>query len=141
MVHPGTGALLWASGPGNAEHGLAACCNRDEIPLALVALDANERVVGTAALKPHSLETHRHLTQWLVALLVVPGQRCKGIAWRLIAAIEDEARRLGCSVLYSDTAGDSTLLRRRRWPSLEADIPIIREPATFYRLELQPVRE
>lgn len=128
------------TGPGDAERDLASCCNRDEIPMALVALDADERVVGTAALKPQSLETHRHLSPWLAALLVARERRGKGIASILITAIEDEARRLGFDALYSDTASGSTLLRRRGWQELEADIQTLREPATLYRLELERAR-
>ncbi len=125
-------------GPGDAERDLAACCNRDAIPLALVALDADQNVVGTVALKPHSLETHRHLSPWLAALLVTPSQRGKGIASTLIAAIEKEARRLGFGILYSDTDSNSTLLHRRGWQSLDAGIETLREPATLYRLNLAP---
>jgi GNAT superfamily N-acetyltransferase len=123
-------------GPGDADRDLTACCNRDETPLALVALTATGEVVGTAALKPHSLDTHRHLGPWMAALLVAREQRGKGIASALVTAVEGEARRLGFATLYSDTASSSSLLSRRGWQALEAGVPTLREPATVYRLDL-----
>ena len=130
-----------SSGPGDAQRDLTSCCNRADIPLAIVALDVNGNPVGTAALKPHSLDSHRHLSPWLAALLVERGQRRKGVASALIAAIEDEARRLGFDTLYSDTGSGSTLLQRRSWQELEVGIPTLREPATLYCLELNPPRD
>lgn len=134
------GPYYGPAGPGDAEEDLRSCCNRDEIPLALVALDTSQNILGTAALKQQSLETHRHLNPWLAAVLVAPGQRGKGIASALITAIEDEARRLDFDLVYSDTASGSTLLERRGWLKLEADIKTLREPATLYRLELKAAR-
>jgi GNAT superfamily N-acetyltransferase len=134
------GPYYGRSGPGDAERDLTECCQRDELPLALVALDASKIVVGTAALKRHSLETHPDLGPWLAALLVAPGLRGEGIASALITAIENEAQRLGFATLYSDTASGSTLLQRRGWKKLEENIQTLREPATLYRLELVPAR-
>ncbi|NNE84517.1 MAG: GNAT family N-acetyltransferase [Alphaproteobacteria bacterium] len=134
------GPYYGPAGPGDAEHDLRSCCNRDEMPLALVALDTTQNILGTAALKPHSLETHRHLNPWLAAMLVAPDQRGKGIASALITAIEDEARRLGFASLYSDTASGSALLERQGWQKLEADIQTLREPATLYCLDLKAAR-
>ncbi len=130
------GPYYGPDGPGDAETDLAACCNRDELPIAVVALDADQNILGTAALKPYSLETHRHLSPWLAALLVAPEHRGKGIASALIAAIEDEARGRGLEALYSDTASGSTLLERRGWQMLESGVRTLREPATVYRLDL-----
>jgi GNAT superfamily N-acetyltransferase len=134
------GPYYGPAGPGDAEHDIRSCCNRDVIPLALVALDTTQNILGTAALKPHSLDTHRHLSPWLAALLVAPGQRGRGIVSALITAIEDEARRLGFDSLYSDTASGSTLLERRGWQKLQTDIQTLREPATLYRLDLKAAR-
>lgn len=126
------------SGPGDAERDLTACCQRGALPLALVALDAGGNAVGTAALKPHSLKTHRHLGPWLATLWVAPDRRGEGIASALITAIEARAKQLGFAALYSDTAAGSTLLRRRGWKKLAEDIPTLREPATLYRWSLKP---
>ena len=125
-----------AAGPGDAEGDLKACRNRDRMPLALVALDGDDSVVGTAALKPRSLVTHRHLGPWLAALLVARDRRGTGIGSALVTAIEGEARRLGVATLYSDTEGSSTLLGRLGWRALETGIPTLREPATLYRRDL-----
>jgi N-acetylglutamate synthase-like GNAT family acetyltransferase len=123
-------------GPGDAERDLMSCCNRDEIPLGLVALGVNEDVMGTAALKPHSIDTHRHLGPWLAALLVSRDRRGKKIGSALVTAIEDEARRLGFSSLYFGTSSFSNLLQRRGWEALEEGVPTLREPITIYRRHL-----
>jgi len=130
------GPYYGPEGPGDAEQDLQSCRNRYEIPLALVALDAAGDVIGTAALKPSSLETHRYLGPWLAAMLVARGQRGMGIGSALVTAIEGEARRLGVDVLYSDTASASSLLSRLGWEPIETGIPTLRETATLYRRTL-----
>lgn len=127
-------------GPGDALRDVTECCQHDELPLALVALDANRNVVGTAALKPHSAAADRNLGPWLAALLVAPAHRGEGIASALVAAIESKARSLAIAALYADLASGSTLLQRRGWQRLDGNIATLREPATRYRLDLKSAR-
>ncbi len=129
------GPYYGPNGPGDAERDLGSYANRDRIPVGLVAFAA-DTLVATAALKPASLPTHTHLTPWLGALLVAPAHRGQGIATALIAAAEDEARRLGFHHLYSDTDSASNILQRRGWQPLESGIPTLRNPATLFRLDL-----
>lgn len=120
-------ATEWApwygpDGPGDAAADLADCCRRDGMPLAVVALRADE-VLGTAALRAESVTTHPHLTPWLAALLVGPPHRRRGVAESLIAAIEDRARAQGFDRIHVGTgAGSGTpesALRRRGWAFVE----------------------
>lgn len=120
------------AGPGDAARDLTECCNRDEIPIALVALNADGDAIGTVALKPESMDSHRHLSPWLAALLVAPDQRGRGVASKLVTAIEDEARRLGFTEIYTGASG----LRRGGWRPLDGDAPTLRGPATIYRRDL-----
>jgi GNAT superfamily N-acetyltransferase len=110
------------SGPGNAQEDLRGCCNRDRLPLALVAF-ADGQLCATAALKSDSVTTHKHLNPWLAALLVDPAYRRQGVATSLIAAIEERARQFGFAHLYAGTeTGPGTtepLLRQRGWLFLE----------------------
>lgn len=105
-------------GPGDAERDLQESCNRGELPIALVAF-LGDVVCGTAALKKDSVTTYAHLTPWLAALLVGAGYRRRGIGERLIAAVEDRARRLGFACIYVGTGEGSgtpeTTLRKRGW--------------------------
>ncbi len=110
------------TGPGDAEHDLRHCCNREELPMAWVAI-AGDAVCGTAALKHESVTTHRHLTPWLAALLVAPAFRRRGVGEQLIAAVEDRARQLGFDCLYVGTGEGSgtpeSVLRKRGWELVE----------------------
>ncbi len=126
-------------GLGDAEADLRACCNRDRIPLAVVAIDAAGTVAGTAALKPESVASHRHLGPWLAALVVAPAHRGRNIGATLVAAVEDEARRLGFPALYtgeSPASGLARLLVRRGWHEVEGEASSLRGPMTIYRLSL-----
>ena len=74
-------------GPGNARVDLESRCNRDELPVGLVAIEDNQ-VLGTAAL---DLDVTTNLTPSVVGLLVGPAYRRRGIATALIKAAEDLA--------------------------------------------------
>ena len=123
-----------ARGPGDATGDLTACCNREDIPLALVALDDKAQVLGTAALKPDPIETHRHLGPWLAALLVLPGHRGMGVGTALVTAIEDEARRLQYGAIYTATRKSSRLITG--WDLVDDGVPTLREPTTIFRRNL-----
>lgn len=109
-------------GPGNAQEDLWTSCNRDKLPITLIAVYEGE-VCGTAALKVESVSTHKHLTPWLAALLVSPAFRRRGIGEQLIAAIEEKARQLGYKHIYVGTGEGSgtpeSSLRKRGWEFVE----------------------
>lgn len=122
-------------GTGDATEDLAACMRRDALPLALVALDAEGRPLGTAALKTESAGSELGLSPWLAAVLVGPPHRGRGIGSALVTAIEGEARRLGHPMLYTSTDTMSGLLQRRGWRAINGT-DTLRGRATIYRLEL-----
>ena len=122
-------------GPGDAETDLNDCCNRDEIPLALVAVDPDGEIMGTAALKAHSIETHRHLSPWLAAMFVVERHRGHGVNAALVTAIEENAVRLGHQRLYVGSRGVTSRMRETGWTLLdEADS--MRGPIEIYEKDL-----
>ncbi len=98
-------------GAGTAEQDLRRCCNRDALPLALVALDDGGRLAGTAALKTDSLDTHPQLGPWLAALVATSAEAEAA----LVQAIEVEARRLGFDTVYTGMDEESAVLRQRGW--------------------------
>lgn len=131
--------LEWAAyygpdGPGDAQKDLRASCNRDVLPIALVAVQDGV-FCGTAALKAESVSTHKHLTPWLAALFVLPEFRRRGIGEQLIAAIEQKARQLGFNRLYVGTGqGRGTpesSLRSRGWEFIEKVSYFISEVSIF----------
>ena len=51
-------------GPGDAEADLRAARVRDALPICLVAVDSDDRPLGTIALREASVDSHRHLSPW-----------------------------------------------------------------------------
>ncbi len=86
----------------------------DEIPLTLVALDA-DRLAGTVSLNPTSIPTHTHLSPWLGGLWVHAEGRRNGTGSALVAACRAHAERLGFERLYAATASAQGLFRRDGW--------------------------
>ena len=119
-----------------ANKDLQDSCNRDELPVALVAISDGE-VCGTAALKAESVSTHKHLTPWLAALLVAPGFRRRGVGERLIAAIEEKAKQLGFHCIYVGTGEGSgtpeSSLRKRGWEFVEKSPYFVSEVSIFQK--------
>ena len=101
-------------GPGDARADLVSRCNRDAIPIGLVAIE-NGRVFGIAAL---DLDVTTNLTPSVVGLLVGPEYRRRGIATALLNATEDLARQLGYRRLYVSTTALRDLLNRLGWRSM-----------------------
>src|SRR5262252_5395329 len=70
---------------------------------ALVAV-MDERVVGYAELQARTSSLHDRAEGWLGALAVDATVRRGGIGSRLMAAIEDEARLLGCDEIVLESS-------------------------------------
>ncbi len=98
-------------GVGTAERDIRNCCNRNALPLALVALEDGDRLVGTASLKADSLGTHPQLTPWLAALVT----KSDGAEAALVQAIETEARRLGFDAVYTGMDEGSPVMLQFGW--------------------------
>ena len=119
-------------GDGDAAADLAACCRRDALPLALVALDRDGAVLGTAALKAEPVADEPGPGPWLAALLVGPDHHGRGIATKLVAAIEAEARRLGYREIYTSTNAADRIIAGRGWQAVDT-AGSLRGPLTVYR--------
>jgi GNAT superfamily N-acetyltransferase len=111
-------AYYGAAGPGNAHQDLAACSNRGRLPVAVVAFLGTEPC-GVAALKADSISTHKHLTPWIGGGMVAPQFRRLGIGARLVSVLEDVARDLGFTTIYSGTSTANSLLIREGWQFME----------------------
>lgn len=72
---------------------------RDDVPLALVALDGGEPV-GTVSLMTTSIPTHAHLSPWVGGLYVRDDRRGRGLGMALVRRATEEARRLGVTELF-----------------------------------------
>ena len=99
------------SGPGDAVADLASRCNRDRLPIGLVATE-RDRILGSVALDG---DAATGLTPSVVGLLVAPEARGQGIARELIGAAERLARELGYDELFISTSILHGMLRRKGW--------------------------
>lgn len=129
-------------GPGDAQTDLAAAARcRDSLPFGLVALDPGGGVLGTATLKADGAGSENGAGPWLGALLVGEAHRRKGVATALVAAAEQEARRLGFADLYAAVIPARTLLRRLGWEFVGSAGSFGRPLAIYCRrLEQVPTR-
>ncbi len=123
-------------GPGDAAKDLKDCCNRDEIPLALVALDDSGAVLGTAALKAESVGAESGLGPWLAALFVPVEHRKRGVATALVEAIESEAGRLGFEAIYTSTDAAENIVKGRGWTDMGEEATSLRGRVAVYRQRL-----
>jgi len=92
--------------------------NVDRVPVAFLALDRTDALVGTASLIFDDLEGDPR-NPWLASVFVPPEQRGKGIASALVRTVEDAARRLGYSRLYLFTTSATRLYAGLGWRALE----------------------
>ena len=87
-------------------------------PIGFIAFEQHVPV-GVMALKAESLPTHRHLSPWAAAGLVLPSHRGRGIGAQLLDALVRKAGTLGYPSLYCGTATAVSLLRRSGWSEME----------------------
>jgi GNAT superfamily N-acetyltransferase len=90
----------------------------------LVAQDEAGRIVGTVQLVTALPENQPHRAD-VAKMLVHRGARRRGVAQRLMAAVDDEARRAGKTVLVLDTVtgGDAERLYQRAGWRRVGEIP------------------
>ena len=98
-------------GPGDALADLESRCNRDSLPVGLVALEG-DLVKGVAAL---DLDEATNLTPSVVGLLVAAEYRGQGVAARLLESATNLADRLGYSRVYISTTTLGDHLLRTGW--------------------------
>ncbi len=119
-------------GPGDARADLESRCNRDELPIGLVAIE-NNQVLGTAAL---DLDVTTDLTPSVVGLLVAPAYRHQGIATALLNAAEELARQLGYRRIFVSTTILGDLLNQLGWEAMGAVQFLNAEQGSVYVCDL-----
>jgi len=91
---------------------------RLKIPQTFVLLDDTEPV-GTASLTEHDLDERPDLTPWLAGVFVAPHARGRGHAAKLVAAVEEEARRQSIATLWLYTRTAERIYARVGWQTVE----------------------
>jgi len=97
---------------------LQASIGRDCIPLTMVAL-ADGKVLGSASLIRHDMDTRLELTPWLAGVFVAPEHRRQGIGPQLVRRIMAEAGKLNGPVLYIYTVHSEAFYANLGWSLLE----------------------
>lgn len=108
-----------AGGPGSALRDLRCYANQGSLPVGVVALNSGT-LCGVAALKAESLASHAHLSPWAAAGFVHPSLRGRGIGGLLLAALEEQARKLAFARIYCGTSTAQNLLQRCGWELSES---------------------
>lgn len=93
---------------------VAANCNRDTIPLTIVATNNNE-CAGTATIFKNDLKTMPELEPFLGALYVDKKYRNKGIGGKLIKGVIEISKGLGYKKIYLRTETASDYYAKRGW--------------------------
>ena len=88
------------------------------LPQTLVLL-ADAEPVGTASLAAQDLEERPDLTPWLAGVVVAPAWRGRGLAGRLIAAVETLAAASGHHTLWLYTGAAERVYARAGWRRVE----------------------
>lgn len=87
---------------------------RGRIPLTVVAHE-NGKVLGSASLIPHDMDTRLELSPWLAGVFVGTDHRRKGIGAQLIRRIMAEAASLKVPVLYLYTVHSESFYANLGW--------------------------
>lgn len=93
---------------------LQSYCNRDRIPLTVVALE-DDGVLGSASLILHDMETRMELSPWLAGVFVGELFRRKGIGAALVRRIMSEAGNLNVPLLYLYTVHSERFYAALGW--------------------------
>jgi GNAT superfamily N-acetyltransferase len=100
------------------EKRLGGCCNRNNIPIAMVALTEG-RLSGSAMLVECDMSSRPDLGPWLAGIYVVPALRGRGLGTRLIARMEREAAGQGTRTLFLYTPATESMYASLGWSVLE----------------------
>jgi Acetyltransferase (GNAT) family len=81
-------------------------CNKNKLPLTLIALDPHERLIGMCSLK-ETEKIRPELTPWLSLLYIIPAYDNRQARRLLTEAIKEKAKQLGYKALYLLTSDSS----------------------------------
>ena len=93
----------------------------DEYETALIAL-ADGHLAGICLLVLQEFEALHDVSPWLASLYVAPEFRKRGVARKLVAAIEDQARRHGVARLHLYTGDAEKFYLKCGWKLAEQGV-------------------
>ena len=90
--------------------------NNELLPSMFIARD--EKLLGSAALVAHDMNTRTDLTPWLASVFVVAEHRCQGIGAALVKHVMQQAFIGGIKRLYLYTADKQDFYSKLGWQTL-----------------------
>ena len=108
----------WYGVHGDAMTDLRERSRRTGLPVGFVAFE-RDSVIGAVAIAEQSVQSHRHLSPWIVGFWVEPSRRNRGIGGELLAFACDHAKEQDIATLYAATAAASTLFMREGWSMID----------------------
>ena len=126
------GPFYGPEGKGDAKHDLESRCNRDSLPLGLIAFHG-DMPVGTVAL---AQDLSTRLTPSVVGLFVVPAFRRQGIGVALINETARFAKRLNYNRLYLSTMVLDEFLLRNGWRKIDSVQFLDEQSGSVYMCEI-----
>ena len=97
---------------------LRANCGYREIPTVVVSF-IGDRLLGSAMLVAHDMDTRMELSPWLAGVFVAPNHRRHGVGTALVQRILAEAAALGVRRLYLYTPNTEGFYSRLGWSLVE----------------------
>jgi N-acetylglutamate synthase-like GNAT family acetyltransferase len=92
-----------------------------QVPTTVIALSGS-RLLGSASLIAHDMDTHPELSPWLASVYVAPEYRRRGIGSALVQRIVAEAASLELDRLYLFTPDKERFYARLGWTVLERTV-------------------
>ncbi|WP_180138936.1 GNAT family N-acetyltransferase [Desulfoluna butyratoxydans] len=120
-------------GQGDALSDIYSFCNKDKLPICLVALK-HGKFLGSVALRQKS-GSHYQLSPWVTSLYVIAEERQKGIGTKLIDAIENLSVDLGFSKIYSRSATATAFFIQNDWVPIDQ---IEKQNLTIFKKDIKP---
>jgi len=100
----------WGDEPGREElswwlDDAAQAVQRGRVPVAFIALDGRDEVLGGVGLHQFDLAERRDRSPWVVGMIVRANQRSAGVGQALMARLEDWAVQVGIEQVWVATGG------------------------------------
>jgi N-acetylglutamate synthase-like GNAT family acetyltransferase len=89
----------------------------DFIPTTFVA--AEDKLLGTAGIIKHDMDTRKELSPWLEGVYVAPEFRSRGIGSKLVLHVMEQARDNNIKTLYLYTTDREAFYARLGWSTFE----------------------
>jgi N-acetylglutamate synthase-like GNAT family acetyltransferase len=93
----------------------------EPIPSTFVAIESG-KVLGSAAIVEHDMDTRTEYSPWLASVYVAPEHRDKGIGSKLVSYIMSFAKKHEIDTLYLYTPNKEKFYKRLGWHTIHVEL-------------------